>query len=276
MPPPRPFLSGLQSQIRQLWAGPRTGASRISSRPATATTTTTTRQASTRTNWSQPRRWFSQTKPRRTTNGNGGGQEAGSKASSARRIDKIISRLPAFLRPSAAKLRAAPVSHAVAFLILHEITAVVPLFALFALFHYTTYVPIDYMLKGYGGYVEEGVGRFERYFKRKGWFGFSQDESSGGGGGEDAVLGKGEGVEAGEEEGKNAVLRRWESTDEKYRVVVEVALAYAATKILLPARIALSLAATPWFAGVLARIRRVVPLKKPATVSKVSDAEKRL
>jgi hypothetical protein len=53
------------------------------------------------------------------------------------------------------------------------------------------------------------------------------------------------------------VLLRWER-DPKYRVVVEIGLAYALTKVLLPVRIVGSVWATPWFAGVLGRLRRVV------------------
>lgn len=144
----------------------------------------------------------------------------------------------------ATRLRTAPVSHVVAFLVLHELTAIVPLFALFGLFHYTDYVPLGYMMEHYGGYVRDGVGRFERYFRRKGWFGFGQ-------------------VEEGQDDGKRTsdkevVMDRWESSDGKYKIVVEVALAYAITKAMLPVRILGSLWATPWFAGVFTKIRGVV------------------
>jgi hypothetical protein len=137
---------------------------------------------------------------------------------------------------------------------------VVPLLGLFGLFHYTEYVPLTWMVGHYGGYVREGVGRFERWFERRGWFGFGQQEQ----GGQDGVEGGG-----GREEGKGVVggkeregevddaLMRWES-EPKYRVVVEVGLAYALTKVLLPVRILGSLWATPWFAGVLGRLGRVV------------------
>jgi hypothetical protein len=52
-------------------------------------------------------------------------------------------------------------------------------------------------------------------------------------------------------------MELWER-DPRYRVVVEVALAYALTKVLLPVRIVASVWATPWFAGVLMRLRGVV------------------
>ena len=150
------------------------------------------------------------------------------------------------MRKYTGRLRDAPGSHAVAFLILHEITAVIPLLGLFGLFHFTDYVPIGYMLEHYGGYVEDGVGRFERYFTNKGWFGFeSQDGSS-------------PAAHGAEAQGQDAVLQRWESADTKYRIVVEVALAYALTKVLLPLRIVASISATPWFAGVLTRARQFI------------------
>lgn len=173
------------------------------------------------------------------------------------RADKILSRLPARMQKYTTRLRGAPVSHVVAFLILHELTAVVPLVALFGVFHYTDYVPLGYMMANYGGYVREGVGRFERYFTRKGWFGFGGEGEEGG----KTEVGAGAGTEEGNKGGKD-VMERWESPDGKYRVVVEIALAYAITKVLLPVRILGSVWATPWFAGVLARIRGAAPVAK--------------
>lgn len=166
------------------------------------------------------------------------------------RADRILSHLPASLQKYTTRLRSAPVSHVVAFLVLHELTAVVPLFALFGLFHYTDFVPLGYMMEHYGGYVRDGVGRFERYFQRKGWFGFGREEDGEAEGGKAVVPGA---------QGNEAIMHRWESPDGKYRIVVEVALAYSITKVLLPVRIVGSLWATPWFAGLLARIRRIVP-----------------
>lgn len=171
------------------------------------------------------------------------------------RADRILSRLPRGMQGYAGRLRSAPLSHVVAFLVLHELTAVVPLLGLFGLFHYggASAAPIGYMMEHYGSYVREGAARFERYFTRKGWFGF---------GGEDGEAAAGAGIGGGEAEGDDAVMSRWEGSDGKYRIVVEVALAYAITKALLPARIVVSLWATPWFAGVMGRIRRVLPLGK--------------
>ncbi|KYK61672.1 hypothetical protein DCS_02815 [Drechmeria coniospora] len=100
-----------------------------------------------------------------------------SQASQHSRLDRITAKLPKRLQKYTTRLRNAPVSHVVSFLILHELTAIVPLFALFALFHYTTYVPISYMTDHFGGYVQSSIEKFERYFRRKRWFGFDQEES---------------------------------------------------------------------------------------------------
>lgn len=132
----------------------------------------------------------------------------------------------------------------------------VPLLGLFGLFHYTEQVPVAWMVAHYGGYVREGVGRFERWFRRRGWFGFGEAEAGMMGEGEGE--GEGGGGRGGEGiVGAEAVLSRWEA-DPKYRVLVEVGLAYALTKALLPIRIVGSVWATPWFAGVLGRLRKVV------------------
>ncbi|KAK4043443.1 hypothetical protein C8A01DRAFT_43571 [Parachaetomium inaequale] len=170
------------------------------------------------------------------------------------RLDRLLARLPRPLQRYTSRLRGAPVTHVAAFLILHELTAVVPLLGLFGVFHYTEYVPVAWMVAHYGGYVREGVGRFERWFTRRGWFGFGPSGSSSSeGDGESGVIeGQGQGVV-----GAEAALQRWEA-DPKYRVLVEVGLAYALTKVLLPVRIVGSVWATPWFAGVLGRLRRVV------------------
>lgn len=162
----------------------------------------------------------------------------------ASRAERILARLPRPLRRYTARLRGAPMTHVVAFLALHEITAVVPLLGLFALFHYRPgLVPVSYMAEHYGGYVREGVGRFERYFRRKGWFGFGEQEA---------------GRRERDGEGEGEVMELWREGEYRYRVVVEVALAYALTKALLPVRIVASAWATPWFAGVLTRAKGFV------------------
>ncbi|KAI6762793.1 hypothetical protein HG530_008773 [Fusarium avenaceum] len=167
-------------------------------------------------------------------------------SSQTSRIDRITSKLPRRLQKYTSRLRNAPVSHVVSFLILHEITAIVPVLGLFGFFHYTNYVPVDYVTGHFGSYVEDGVGRFGRYFKRKGWFGFDKNDE-----GETASS-----ITPTHHDSKaEDAVERWQSGDGRYGVLMEVALAYAITKALLPVRIISSVWATPWFAGVLMRAK---------------------
>ncbi|PNY29288.1 Uncharacterized protein TCAP_00783 [Tolypocladium capitatum] len=171
-------------------------------------------------------------------------------SSQVSRIDRITSRLPRRVQKYTNGLRKAPVSHVVSFLILHELTAIVPFLALVAVFHYTTYVPISYMTGHFGEYVQSGVARFEKYFRRKGWFGLGQEEPSTSQ--EPGAEGKSQTDEA---------IDRWRSGDRKYDILVEVALAYSVTKALLPVRIIGCVWATPWFAGVLMRAKGLLARK---------------
>jgi hypothetical protein len=57
------------------------------------------------------------------------------------RANRVLDRVPKFLRRYTDVLRNAPVSHIVAFLILHEITAIVPLVGLAGYFHYANWLP---------------------------------------------------------------------------------------------------------------------------------------
>ena len=70
--------------------------------------------------------------------------------------------------------------------------------------------------------VKDGVEKFARYFKRKGWFGEDRTDDEG--------------------------HAEWKLSEGGVKIVVEVATAYAVTKALLPLRLVLSVWATPWFA----------------------------
>ncbi|KAF6825142.1 hypothetical protein CMUS01_09945 [Colletotrichum musicola] len=169
---------------------------------------------------------------------------------------RILDRLPPRFQRYTSGLRRAPVSHAVAFLILHEITAVVPLLGLFGLFHCTNFLPLEYVTGHWAEYVRDGVGKAERYFSRKGWFGFGAEDRG-------SMTGE---LDAGEDKGQTErstqdLLERWQK-DGKYKVVVEVAIAWGITKALLPARILVSVWATPWFAGVMGRARSLFRSRK--------------
>jgi hypothetical protein len=127
--------------------------------------------------------------------------------------------VPRFLQPYTTPLLTAPVSHITSFLILHELTAIIPLVGLATTFHYTNWLP-PYISEG--AWVKEGVEKFGRYFRKKGWFG------EGGGRREGA----------------------WTFSENGVKIVVEVATAWAVTKALLPLRLVVSVWGTPWFARV--------------------------
>jgi hypothetical protein len=175
------------------------------------------------------------------------------------RAERILAKLPRWTHKYTARLRGAPATHVAAFLVLHEVTAVAPLLALFGLFHYTSLAPVDAVMGSrYGAYAEEGARRAERYFRRKGWFGFSAQE-----GDSSVAVSKSDATvaESQDFDGVDGIKRRWSGADTRYKAVVEVALAYAITKALFPARILVSVWATPWFAGRLVALRRLVSRK---------------
>jgi len=156
-----------------------------------------------------------------------------------------------FLHPYTNGLRNAPVTHVVSFLILHEITAVVPLVGLAGLFHWTGWIP-DVLAEGSA--VSEGVQKFGRYFARKGWFGFDKKEP---GNTVEKIKEKERGITA-QERVEDVKKEGWSVGESGSMILVEVATAYAITKVLLPARVLLSVWATPWFArNVLGGLRRV-------------------
>lgn len=157
-------------------------------------------------------------------------------------IKRIESRLPKFLRRFITPLRDAPVSHITAFIILHEITAVVPLFALVGFFHYSNWLP-PYISEG--AWVQAGTERFGKWLRKRGWIDAQDDRRS-----------------------------KWYGRGESgVRLVSEFATAYAITKALLPLRLPISVWLTPWFArwttlpasGVIRRWLKSRGSKKSAT-----------
>jgi len=172
-----------------------------------------------------------------------------SSASQKSRIDRILTRLPRFTQSWTNSLRNAPGSNVVAFLILHELTAIVPLVGLAGLFHWTDWLP-TYLTQPL--YITEGTTKFGRYFARKSWFGFSPSTSTQHPTTTTTTTGKKGEIEAGGEEAQKAeVEKQWHVGQSSSRILVEVATAYAITKVFLPARILVSVWATPWFARVV-------------------------
>ncbi len=84
------------------------------------------------------------------------------------RIGRITSRLPTRLQRYTTPLLQAPLTHITAFIVLHELTAVLPLFGLVGIFHYTKWMP---PFVGEGRWVADGVEKFGNWFRRKGWLG---------------------------------------------------------------------------------------------------------
>ena len=84
------------------------------------------------------------------------------------RVERVTSRLPKFLLRYTDPLVNAPLTHISAFLVLHEVTAVVPILGLATIFHYTNWLP-PYISEGQ--WVNDGVQKFGDYFRKKGWLG---------------------------------------------------------------------------------------------------------
>lgn len=91
------------------------------------------------------------------------GSDASCKARS--RLHNVTSRLPKFLQRYTTPLIDAPLTHISAFLLLHELTAIVPMFGLTAAFHYYQWTPT--------GIREDspGVEKIRTYLRKKGLVG---------------------------------------------------------------------------------------------------------
>ena len=83
------------------------------------------------------------------------------------RVEKITARLPKSLQKHTRPLINAPVTHITSFLILHELTAIIPLFGLAALFQYTQWLPPFTEYRWFRQYQE----KFSNYLRRKGYLG---------------------------------------------------------------------------------------------------------
>jgi Hypothetical protein FLILHELTA len=111
----------------------------------------------------------------------------------------------------------------------------VPLVGLAAGFHWFGWLPEGF---SEGKYISDGVEKFGRYFRRKGWFGFDRSHEI------EEIEVDGQTLEGKEGGGRG-------NGGAGMRILVEVATAYAITKVLLPVRIVFSVWATPWFARVV-------------------------
>lgn len=156
------------------------------------------------------------------------------------RIERVLRRCPKFLRPSLSALYNAPVTHITAFLILHEVTAVVPLFGLAGAFHYFQWLP-PYFAEG--AWVLAGVERFGNYFRKKGWIDAREQKEA-------KELAEEENTQGAEGKGKRPgrISRWWGRGEVGTRIVIEFATAYAMVKLFLPIRLVVSAWGAAWFA----------------------------
>ncbi|TRX93192.1 hypothetical protein FHL15_005771 [Xylaria flabelliformis] len=91
-------------------------------------------------------------------------------APQSRRISRILAGasrfMPRRLRGALQDLRSAPLSHIFAFLALHEITAILPIFGLTYIFHTLNVdIPANWMV------TEDGLNKWTNYFRKQRWFG---------------------------------------------------------------------------------------------------------
>ncbi|KAI0471758.1 hypothetical protein GGR56DRAFT_677634 [Xylariaceae sp. FL0804] len=134
--------------------------------------------------------------PKRPTPSSSSSSSADAKSLS--RLDRILARalrfLPRFLsarlRPALSGLRAAPASHVAAFLVLHEATAVAPLFGLAYAFHALDWAPTSFVLGPWAAWAEEGLRRNAARFRRRGWLGMGEKGENGAAGKEGEKQGK--------------------------------------------------------------------------------------
>jgi hypothetical protein len=175
------------------------------------------------------------------------------------RIERFNRRLPKFLHKYTSALANAPVTHITSFLILHELTAIIPLFGLAGYFHYTHWLPPWF---AEGAWIASGVERFGRYFKRKGWIRSDEAleatreiEDIQNDGKQRAWMKKRGWLSGSDDDGIGSETKRMRKVDQAWniseggvRVVVEFATAYTIVKMFLIPRIVFSVWATPTFA----------------------------
>ncbi|KAK8062369.1 hypothetical protein PG997_014466 [Apiospora hydei] len=216
------------------------------------------------------------------------------------RLDRILTRtaryLPARLHAPLHSFRRAPVSHVAAFLVLHELTAIIPLFGLTGAFYYLDVVPVEWVFGWWAPYVQDEATKVLRYFKKKGWFGLAAAAGDERGeredmekgeerlerelaerGGREEEGGRGKGDEKGDDEVEEAAAQAkskarkaidaaktvkgkvtWDNSEMGYKLGVQIVAAYAITKMFLIPRVAFSLWLTPSFARAMVWSRKLI------------------
>ena len=145
-------------------------------------------------------------------------------------------------------VRNSPGSYVVSFAILHELTAIVPLFGLTWAFHHYRWLPPWF---AEGKWVVDGVEKIGRWFRRRGWIAANEEAEIE----ERTRAGNARTFEKKEDRVSNV----WNTGEDVGRLVVEIGTAYAMVKFLLPLRIVLSAFWAPGFAKLC-----IVPLGRAA------------
>ncbi|ETN44532.1 uncharacterized protein HMPREF1541_10202 [Cyphellophora europaea CBS 101466] len=153
-------------------------------------------------------------------------------------LDRWIERSPAFAQKPLIALRHAPASYIISFAVLHELTAVVPLVALFCGFHYFRWLPPWF---AEGEWAIEAVEKMGKWFRKRGWIDAK----------EEAYVE--EQTKAGNarlfEKQRRRASEIWNEGEGRGRILIEVATAYTIVKFLVPVRVVLSAFWAPWFAN---------------------------
>ncbi|KAI1438228.1 hypothetical protein GGR50DRAFT_482881 [Xylaria sp. CBS 124048] len=202
--------------------------------------------------------------------------------STANRISRILTStsrfLPKRLQNSLQNLRSAPLSHVSAFLVLHEITAIVPVLGLTYAFYVLDFVPTGWGLgakrkDGQEDTVDDGAFLVRKEKGDEAYGGPNVVVSSSLKGADAAASGvtstvlTGEVVDEAMSKTSIAIPQvvkdsgKGEKSGKLSQYAMQMAAAYAITKVLLVPRIALSLWLTPWlakgFVGFRQRLRRI-------------------
>ncbi|KAK8063443.1 hypothetical protein PG996_008095 [Apiospora saccharicola] len=290
--------SSLQSQttlMRRLLLRPSRPSNCIQRRPNSTQSTSSSSTNSTTTK-APP---AAGTTPASTSSSTAAAAEQAS-AKTVSRFDRILHRtsryLPERLRAPLRGFRKAPVSHVASFLVLHELTAIIPLFGLTGVFYYLDIVPVEWVFGWWAPYVQDEGTKVLRYFKKKGWFGLAAGDARG----EKEDMEKGEERlerelaerEEGKKKGWFAFLRKggkgdkdegeveeaakskarkaieaartvkgkvtWDNSEMGYKLGVQIVAAYAITKMFLIPRVAFSLWLTPSFARAMVWSRKLI------------------
>ncbi|KAG5360667.1 MIOREX complex component 11 [Yarrowia sp. B02] len=88
--------------------------------------------------------------------------------------DPILKHIPRFIRPLASRFKNAPVSYVTSFLIVHEITAIVPLFGLWWYFNHYDFVPPglpDWL-------IVKGMSVIDKLLESQGWSFLNMENSA--------------------------------------------------------------------------------------------------